>query len=89
MSMDEKLYTVKYTPDTESHLKPDQEQCKKCKSKICTVVCPAKVYEWNGERNIVKHENCLECGACRIACERNCIEWEYPRGTKGVMFKRG
>ena len=89
MSMEEKLYTVKYTPDTKSHLKPDQEQCKKCKSKICTVVCPANVYEWNGEQNIVKHENCLECGACRIACERNCIEWEYPAGNKGVMFKRG
>ena len=89
MTMEEKLYTVKYTPDTQSHLRPDQEQCKRCKSKICAVVCPAKVYEWNNERNIVTHENCLECGACRIACERNCIEWEYPVGTKGVMFKRG
>ena len=89
MSMEEKLYTVKYTPDTESHLKPDQEQCKKCKSKICTVVCPANVYEWSGEKTIVKHENCLECGACRLACEQKCLEWEYPRGTKGVMFKCG
>ena len=88
-NIEEKLYTVKYTPDTESHLLPVQECCRVCKSKVCTIICPAKVYEWNDNKLIVKFENCLECGACRIACESSSLGWEYPKGTKGVMFKQG
>ena len=45
--LEDKLYTVKYTPDTKSHLQPVQECCRVCKSKICTTVCPAGVYEWD------------------------------------------
>lgn len=91
MTLDEKLYTIKYTPDTESHLKPDVQKCKECISKVCTKICPANVYEWNEDEQklTVNHENCLECGACRIACENKCIGWEYPKGNKGVTFKNG
>ncbi len=91
MSIDKKLYTIKYTPDSESHLHPNQEECKLCTSKTCTYICPAQVYEWNKERQtlIVNFENCLECGACRIACERQSLDWSYPKGTKGVSFKNG
>ena len=86
--LENKLYTVKYTPDSVSHLKPVQEDCQKCESKICTIICPDGVYEWDEEsqKMIVNYENCLECGACRIACE-NC--WEYPKGNKGVTVKQG
>ena len=91
MNLDKKLYTLKYSPDVESHLRPDKQQCKLCESKNCTYVCPAKVYEWCDDKQeiIVNYENCLECGACRIACERKCIDWQYPKGTKGVTFKQG
>ncbi|HCB11279.1 MAG TPA: 4Fe-4S ferredoxin [Cyanobacteria bacterium UBA11991] len=91
MNLDKMLYTLKYTPDDESHLKPDNEKCKICKSRNCTYICPAHVYEWDEELNklIVNYENCLECGACRIACEHHCIDWRYPKGTKGVTFKQG
>lgn len=91
MNIDKKLYTLKYSPDTESHLKPDNEKCKLCKNKTCTYICPADVYEWSEETQtlIVNYENCLECGACRIACDKNAIDWQYPKGTKGVTFKQG
>ena len=91
MTLDDKLFTVKYRPDCESHLKPDFEQCKTCTSKTCTVICPAKVYEWeeSEQKLTVNFENCLECGACRIACESCSLGWEYPKGTKGVTFKQG
>lgn len=87
MNIENKLYTVKYSPDTISHLKPDVEVCKNCKNKCCTFICPAKVYEWDEENKnlIVNYENCLECGACRIACSN--VQWEYPKGTKGVTYK--
>ena len=60
--LENKLYTVKYTPDTTSHLQPVQECCRLCKSKICTKICPAKVYDWDEKANklIVNFENCLE-----------------------------
>lgn len=87
--IENKLYTVKYTPDTKSHLHPVQECCRVCNSKICTIICPASVYEWDGRKLVVNHENCLECGACRIACESCSLGWEYPKGTKGVTFKQG
>lgn len=91
MSIDKKLFTLKYNPDYKSHLKPDFEKCKNCEKKVCTYICPAQVYEWDEETEklIVNYENCLECGACRIACPLDAIEWEYPKGTKGVIFKQG
>lgn len=90
-NIDDKLFKVKYVPDEETHLKPDEMQCLLCDSKICTYICPAHVYEWDEENKklIIGYENCLECGACRIACERKCINWHYPKGTKGVTFKHG
>lgn len=91
MSLDKRLYTLKYSPDNTSHLKPDNSKCNECKNKCCLYICPAGVYEWNEEKQelIVNYENCLECGACRIACKNKAIDWEYPKGTKGVTFKQG
>ena len=91
MSIDKKLYTLKYSPDEKSHLNPNQEQCRVCKSRCCTYICPAQVYVWNEDKKelIVNYENCLECGACRIACEKKSLDWHYPKGTKGVTFKQG
>ncbi|MDD3436421.1 MAG: 4Fe-4S dicluster domain-containing protein [Candidatus Gastranaerophilales bacterium] len=90
-SIDDKLSKVKYIPDEETHLKPDEMQCSLCISKACTYICPAHVYEWDEENQklIIGHENCLECGACRVACEKKCIIWNYPKGNKGVTFKLG
>ncbi len=91
MNLDKKLYTLKYSPDTESHLKPEKTECRTCVTRNCTYICPAGVYEWNEDKQelIINFENCLECGACRIACEKKCIDWAYPKGTKGVIFKQG
>lgn len=89
MNIDDKLYTLKYAPDEKSHICPDFSQCAKCSSKICTIICPAQVYKYENDKLIVNYENCLECGACRIACEKHCIDWEFPKGNKGVTFKQG
>ncbi len=90
-NIDDKLFSVKYTCDTQSHLIADQEKCRKCKERYCTFICPANVYSWEPEEKIlaVRYENCLECGACRIACEKRCIDWKYPRAGYGMGFKQG
>ena len=47
--------------------------------------------KWDEENKklTIGYENCLECGACRIACEKKCLNWKYPDGNKGVTFKQG
>lgn len=91
MNIDDRLAKIKYETDENSHLKVNINYCRNCKSKICITICPANVYEWNAEANrlIINYENCLECGACRIACEKKSLEWQYPKGTKGVTYKFG
>ena len=88
-SIQDKLTTIKYNCDNKSHLGVDLKKCAKCKDKICTKICPAKVYEYdeNLKEIIVQYENCLECGACRIACPKDAIKWEYPSSGCGVIFK--
>ena len=58
MALEDKLYTVKSTPDVVSHLVPDPEYCRCCKDKPCTYICPAGVYEWQDDKMIVNFENC-------------------------------
>ncbi|MCL5263980.1 MAG: 4Fe-4S dicluster domain-containing protein [Chloroflexi bacterium] len=91
--IEDKLYLVRFKPDHEAHLVIiDQEVCRSnCKDRPCTFFCPARVYEWEDANNkiTVGFENCLECGACRIGCPHQNIEWRYPRGGFGVAFKFG
>ena len=90
-NIDNKLARVKYNPDNCSHLQPDFEACKKCKSKACVYICPANVYNWDEDKQelSVFYENCLECGACRIACEKQSLVWKYPKGKFGITLKNG
>ncbi len=89
MNIDDLLAKTKYKPDKSTHLIVDQEGCKACEDRVCEHICPAKVYEWDEEKQelTVTFENCLECGACRIICPKKAIDWHYPEPTKGISFK--
>jgi ferredoxin like protein len=56
-----------------------------------TRICPAKCYEENDKGQVeITPDGCMECGTCRILCEASGeIEWDYPRGGFGVLFKFG
>ena len=85
--IDEKLALLKYKSDTKSHIEVDNTICSLCKTKDCLNVCPARVYtEENGEIK-VNYENCLECGACSVACPKKSIKWSYPKSGCGVIYK--
>ena len=90
-NIDDKLYRLKYKKDQESHLIIDEQICKTCKEKPCTYICPASVYVYEEKEDKIKinYENCLECGACRISCEKKAIKWLYPKAKFGVNFKYG
>lgn len=89
--IDDKLFTLKYKPGEKTHLNPNQANCAKCEGKPCTYFCPAHVYDWDQEQKklLVGFENCLECGACRIGCPSQSLDWKYPEAGCGVTFKYG
>ena len=89
LSLEDKLFTVRRRQYNESHINVNVELCRDCSSRICTRVCPAEVYVWNGEKHgvDVQYENCLECGTCRIACEMDAIEWTNPPGGMGIVYE--
>ena len=84
-----KISNVKYNCAQVSHLIPDYKICEKCKEKTCLYICPADVYNLNETTGeiVVQYENCLECGACRIACPKKNINWNYPPSGCGVVYK--
>lgn len=88
-TIQDKLALIKYNCANSTHLIVDQKKCAKCKEKTCTFICPARVYsiDENTEEIIVQYENCLECGACAVACKYGAIDWNYPDGGCGVIFK--
>ncbi len=93
MRLEDKLFLNHYRVDSIPHIKiKDPEACLKCERHQCTVICPANVYKWDeGQRKIiVGWENCLEMGACMVACnEFDNIDMVYPRGGYGISYKYG
>ena len=87
LSLDDKLFTVRRKPLKTSHISLDEHLCKECLNRICTYICPAEVYVWDeAKKKIdVRFENCLECGACRVACEA--IKWANPAWGAGIAYK--
>ncbi|MDA8389379.1 MAG: ferredoxin family protein [Gammaproteobacteria bacterium] len=92
--VDEKLFQNRYRVDaSRAHVKiTDPDVCRvACKTSPCMVCCPAACYTREGDGRITLiTDGCLECGTCRIICtEHRNIEWTYPRGGYGILFKFG
>jgi|WetSurMetagenome_2_1015567.scaffolds.fasta_scaffold819795_2 ferredoxin like protein len=83
------LDTIK-VDDEQKHIQIDREICKGCILKPCLHVCPAQVYTLDKTGEIVIDlDGCLECGTCKIACNRKAIKWNYPHGGFGVQLRFG
>lgn len=93
MKLEDKLFLDQYRVDTKAHLKiKDPERCLQCKEQQCTWICPAGVYKWDedGQKIIVGWENCMEMGACIVACNQfDNIEMHYPKGGYGISYRFG
>lgn len=66
------------------------ENCTGCKK--CIIVCPVNL--WMMEKGKAKirdkyQEICLECGSCWQVCDYNAVNFTYPKGGTGVVFRRG
>ena len=93
ISLEDKLYRTRFESDPDhSHIEVDVSICKKCEKKPCLYVCPAEVYKLDPgdeESIVVSHENCMECGTCRIVCPLDAIVWKFPDGGMGVKYRFG
>ena len=91
--IEDKLFLDKVKVDSEPHIKiKDPATCLKCRHKQCTFICPANVYKWDDQARkiVVGWENCLEMGACLVACNQfDNIDWRYPKGGYGISYRFG
>jgi len=65
--------------------------CEHCKDRPCTYYCPTGVFHWDEENKKIKvlYARCVECLACPFGCPQGNIEWHYPSGNAGVVYKYG
>lgn len=92
--IDSKINLVHFRPDDAwQHVtitRPDR--CRECLSKPCLTICPAVVFTWNlavQDPVLVFYRQCIECGACRLVCPLNNIEFSFPHGGYGVNYHEG
>lgn len=91
MDIEEKLFLNRFKVDNNNpHLSiKDKTRCQQCSDKPCMFVCPVKNYKKTDGTVELSWEGCLECGSCRIACPAGVIEWRYPGGGFGIIYKFG
>lgn len=94
VKVEEKLFENRYRVDEgRPHItirSPDV--CRdQCALQSCTWCCPAGCYTKGDDGNVIlSTDGCLECGTCRLLCsEHGNIDWAYPRGGYGVLYKFG
>lgn len=85
----ERLAHNVYHVDSQPHIKVRPDLCPDCLYNSCVYICPAGCFEFVDERIVFSYEGCLECGSCLIACDKQGIEWNYPRGGNGVSYQLG
>lgn len=96
VSIEDRLAKDKFDSDDETpHIIVDKTACSTCSHKACTYCCPAVRYHLDDNGGLqFDHVGCLECGCCRMVCERLRDEnpgysWSYPAHGKGVIFRCG
>lgn len=79
-----------FKPGGDAHIRirPGMEKDHRLRRMIA--ICPAGVYG-EGEAGAValSLDGCLECGACRLICGTDVLEWQYPEGGKGIQLRFG
>jgi electron transfer flavoprotein-quinone oxidoreductase len=81
-TIQERVSKLSYHEDTISHIKILNAE-KEFLNKM-VVLCPTKCYSHEGDKVVLQHEGCIECGTCSQK-----TEWKHPRGEKGIFFKYG
>jgi len=89
LKVEDKLALNKFEIDREVHITIDGKICNGCVLHPCVYACPAECYVVREGHVTFSYEGCLECGSCRIACDKSAITWVYPRGGFGISYQFG
>jgi len=89
ITIENKLAVNKYDIDQEVHIKFDDNICQSCAGHPCLYACPAVCFKLSEGHIIFSYEGCLECGSCRIACQKKAIDWTIPRPGFGICYEFG
>ncbi|UFZ04229.1 ferredoxin family protein [Bradyrhizobium ontarionense] len=90
--VEDKLFYNRYQVDPgRAHIKVRPHTTPTPQLKALLNACPARCYELNDKGQVeITVDGCIECGTCRVIGEPSGdIEWSYPRGGYGVLFKFG
>ncbi|MBA4790358.1 MAG: ferredoxin family protein [Pseudomonadota bacterium] len=90
--VEEKLFQNRYLVDAgRPHIRVAPHTKPSANLVAMTRLCPAGCYALTDSGQVeVVPDGCFECGTCRVLCEPSGeIEWNYPRGGFGVLFKFG
>ena len=91
--IEQKLYQNRYNVDEgRPHIRlKDPDSVSESLKKLLTL-CPAGCWTLQDDGKLGSSlDGCFECGTCRIVASAfgDEIEWEYPRGGFGVLYKFG
>lgn len=91
INVEEKLFQNRYRVDAgRPHIRvKNLDVCATCAMQPCTVCCPAGCWRVEDGHIELVVDGCLECGTCRIVCEWKNVDWNFPRGGFGILFKFG
>lgn len=87
--VEDKLAVNKFDIDREVHIRLHEEACRDCEDHPCLSACPADCFKMTQDHITFSFEGCLECGSCRLVCEKNAIEWTLPRAGYGICYEYG
>lgn len=88
-SIEDKLAVNKYDVDKEVHIRLKEDICKECIDFSCVYTCPAGCFKRSGKHVTFSYEGCLECGSCRIVCDKDAVDWCLPRAGFGICYQFG
>ncbi|MET1102165.1 MAG: 4Fe-4S dicluster domain-containing protein [Pyrodictiaceae archaeon] len=90
LSIEERVSLTKFNIHDKPHIIVKTDLCEKCRTKPCIITCPAGLFQIDENGKLVFiYEGCLECGACRVICPYEAVEWHYPSGGYGVWYRFG
>lgn len=92
VKVEEKLFQNRYLVDAgRPHISIRSKDAPSRELVSMTTLCPAGCYSLSDTGQVeLSADGCMECGTCRIiTAQTGEIEWNYPRGGFGVLYKFG
>jgi ferredoxin like protein len=92
VKVEDKLYQNRYLVDAgRPHIRIRAHEVPSRGLLAMTRLCPAGCYSVTDSGQVeISADGCVECGTCRIVTAGTGeIEWNYPRGGFGVLYKFG